>query len=231
MADQLKGDERKQSGFLFLGNQLWLDFLNTKIKRGGEWVDLLSDFANLIRWLEEARVLDGLHAQEALCRWPDPSERETIVGRARSFREALRPAVESVTQAEAVSGEVVEAINDVLRHHCRRLELAFDGDKLVSRYVGEVTEPLHLLAPMAESAAQALSGDDTTLTRKCENPACVLHFHDTTKNHTRRWCSMETCGNRMKAAAHYRRVRAEGNEQGEMMSQAGAEIRLNAKLV
>ncbi|MCI0410524.1 MAG: CGNR zinc finger domain-containing protein, partial [Acidobacteria bacterium] len=54
-----------------------------------------------------------------------------------------------------------------------------------------------------------LSEGDLTLVRKCENPACILYFHDTTKNHARRWCSMRACGNRAKVAAHYRRRRRE----------------------
>jgi len=215
VANQRYDIEREPPAFLFLGNQLWLDFLNTRIKQSGEWVDLLGGFADLMRWLEEAGALDGAHAREALRRWPDLREREALCEQARSFRETLRAAAGSVTRGEAASGEAVEAINGVLRHHRRRLELTRDGDKLIRRYVGEVTEPLHLLAPVAESAARALSGEDLALTRKCENPACVLHFHDTTKNHARRWCSMETCGNRSKAAAHYKRVHGGPGERGE----------------
>ncbi|MEK8104393.1 CGNR zinc finger domain-containing protein [Micromonospora sp. M12] len=39
-------------------------------------------------------------------------------------------------------------------------------------------------------------------------PACVLHFYDTSRNGTRRWCSMDGCGGRAKAARHYQRHRA-----------------------
>ena len=42
--------------------------------------------------------------------------------------------------------------------------------------------------------------------RRCAHPACVLWFHDTSRNGTRRWCSMETCGNRIKAGRYYRRT-------------------------
>jgi len=38
--------------------------------------------------------------------------------------------------------------------------------------------------------------------RRCQNPGCVLWFFDTTRNGTRRWCSMEVCGNRAKARRH-----------------------------
>lgn len=43
--------------------------------------------------------------------------------------------------------------------------------------------------------------------RKCASQTCVLHFHDTSRNGTRRWCSMAVCGNRAKASRHYARTR------------------------
>jgi predicted RNA-binding Zn ribbon-like protein len=33
----------------------------------------------------------------------------------------------------------------------------------------------------------------------CHDPECRWLFLDTSKNHTRRWCDMKLCGNRMKA--------------------------------
>jgi predicted RNA-binding Zn ribbon-like protein len=41
--------------------------------------------------------------------------------------------------------------------------------------------------------------------RECEHTDCILHFADTSKAGKRRWCSMETCGNRHKAAEFYAR--------------------------
>ncbi len=218
MADEPGSNDGRENApveqkFLFLGNQLWLDFLNTLIKQNGERIDLLGDFADFVRWLRETEALDEDEAQEALRRWPSPSEQAHILEEARSFRAILHTAVESVTRSEAVAGAVVDAINGVLRRHCRSLRLDYDGSKLTRQYVGEITEPIHLFAPVAESAAVALTGDDLSLTRKCENPICVLHFHDMSKNHARRWCSMETCGNRIKAATHYKRGRVKREEQ------------------
>ncbi|MGI5355211.1 CGNR zinc finger domain-containing protein [Streptomyces sp. CA-252508] len=42
--------------------------------------------------------------------------------------------------------------------------------------------------------------------RACAHEACVLHFFDTSRNGTRRWCSMAVCGNRAKASRHYART-------------------------
>ena len=54
-------------------------------------------------------------------------------------------------------------------------------------------------------------GSDLSLVRTCEGTGCILFFYDTTKSHTRRWCSMAGCGNRMKATLFYQRGR--GNQK------------------
>ncbi|MBK3630046.1 CGNR zinc finger domain-containing protein [Streptomyces sp. MBT49] len=43
--------------------------------------------------------------------------------------------------------------------------------------------------------------------RGCAQETCVLHFFDTSRNGTRRWCSMAVCGNRAKASRHYARAK------------------------
>jgi predicted RNA-binding Zn ribbon-like protein len=49
--------------------------------------------------------------------------------------------------------------------------------------------------------------------RHCENPRCTMYFVDTTKNNTRRWHDMSTCGNQAKASRHYQRSRASATNQ------------------
>ncbi|MFV8048232.1 CGNR zinc finger domain-containing protein [Mycobacterium sp. 48b] len=50
--------------------------------------------------------------------------------------------------------------------------------------------------------------------RACGNPDCRLFLVDRSKPNTARWCSMATCGNRMKARRHHQRARtAESGEQ------------------
>lgn len=44
--------------------------------------------------------------------------------------------------------------------------------------------------------------------RKCASDRCGWLFLDTSKNHSRRWCSMDSCGNRAKTRRHYERHRA-----------------------
>jgi predicted RNA-binding Zn ribbon-like protein len=56
-----------------------------------------------------------------------------------------------------------------------------------------------------------LGGEDAARLRACYAPGCVLYF---IKTHPRReWCSV-ACGNRVRAARHYQRVRGHGRGHG-----------------
>jgi predicted RNA-binding Zn ribbon-like protein len=49
--------------------------------------------------------------------------------------------------------------------------------------------------------------EDTGRLRPCANDECRLFLLDRSKANNARWCSMATCGNRMKARRHYQRAR------------------------
>jgi predicted RNA-binding Zn ribbon-like protein len=60
--------------------------------------------------------------------------------------------------------------------------------------------------------AVALLTDPARLARVrvCEGANCTWLFLDPTKNGSRRWCEMKSCGNRAKASRHRARARAAG---------------------
>ncbi|MBV9493891.1 MAG: CGNR zinc finger domain-containing protein [Acidobacteria bacterium] len=82
------------------------------------------------------------------------------------------------------------------------LTLVREKGKFRTKFDAESTDPLFLLGA---AAAEFLANADLSLVKSCGGTGCILLFYDETKNHTRRWCSMAACGNRMKAALHYRR--------------------------
>ncbi|HXO42658.1 MAG TPA: CGNR zinc finger domain-containing protein, partial [Thermoanaerobaculia bacterium] len=60
------------------------------------------------------------------------------------------------------------------------------------------------------SAAELLTSDKWRRVRECAGSDCTWLFLDRSRNRSRRWCAMQTCGNRAKARRHYRRARAGG---------------------
>jgi predicted RNA-binding Zn ribbon-like protein len=200
-------EERAHRHFYFVGNYLCLDFINTEAVAEGRPVNLLTDFDDFMSWLVEANVLDAPQAKEIVTSWGGRREAEKTVARALEFRAALRHMVERLVTGKSVPVATIALINDLLNNQTGYAELRRTRGGFEKRIHANFNEPGHLLLPVAESACDLLCYSDFTLIKKCENDACVLFFYDTTKNHSRRWCSMSACGNRMKVAAHYRRLR------------------------
>lgn len=197
--------EQIQSGFLLVGNQLWLDFINTEIVAEGHRSSLIRDADDLKAWLWEAGATDASVIETVTDSW-NALEKETFLRQALALRTELRAMAERITAGQAVSDQTIVTINFWLerRRGTPVLRRAEDGYTLTMRYEASADG---LLAPIAASAAELLAQGDLQLVRKCENPQCILYFYDTSKNHARRWCRMEACGNRQKVAAHYRRSR------------------------
>jgi predicted RNA-binding Zn ribbon-like protein len=193
--------------FIFVANLLCLDFVNTEPLRAGERVDLLGGLGDLVRWLREAGVLSADAARLAMARWDGSAEGRAVFREAQRLRAALRGGAERLAAGKPVGRGMAEEVNRVLASRPTYTRLVRAGKGYATRFEPLSTSPLHLLVPVAESAAWLLEHGDGSLVRRCEGTGCVLLFYDTTRNKSRRWCSMEGCGSRAKAASYYRRSR------------------------
>jgi predicted RNA-binding Zn ribbon-like protein len=196
------------SGFFFIGERLCVDFVNTEVIAGGNRVDLLGTFEDLAAWCAAAQLMSPAQASGMTQQWTGGRDAERTFTQAIELRGTLRGMVERLAAGRpTVPQAALDSINDVLDTRAGDLKIVRTKTGYETRYRPLFIEPAHLLVPIARSAADLLSTGDLTLVRKCQNPQCILYFYDTTKNHARRWCSMTGCGNRAKAAAHYRRTR------------------------
>lgn len=191
--------------FIFIGENLALDFVNTQRMRDGQGVDDLKDYATLVLWLAQAHALNPTRTKAALKRGQSTAGKR-LHNQAHTLREALRAMAEHIVADKPAPQSSLDAINEVLRHGATYVQVERKRGALEKCAHADHLEPVQLLVPIAEAAADLLCQGNFSLVKKCDNPHCVLYFYDTTKNHTRRWCSMAGCGNRMKAAAHYRRL-------------------------
>lgn len=158
-----------------------LDLLNTRWQ-GTEPGDLLTDLDGLRTWLTLLDLADRV-----------PADPRTLAA-LRATRSALHDAV---TRAEYAP------LNRVLAHGRVRRELTEAGP----REIPEVDDPAWLPGWLAADDLLRLLTAAPQRIRQCAHPDCVLFFYDTSKNGTRRWHSMATCGNRAKAARHYAKER------------------------
>jgi predicted RNA-binding Zn ribbon-like protein len=180
--------------FLFIGGRVCLDFVNTEIVVNGQRRDLLPGFPDLVAWLTQANVLEPPQSREAL-----KHRGESVFRRAMDLRARLRE------MATGRPTSALDSINALLRQGYGYEQLVRGRSGFARRFHLQLDDPLNLLVPIAEDASDLLCDGDLSLVKKCKCPGCILFFYDTTKSHTRQWCSMALCGNRAKVAAHYRR--------------------------
>jgi len=202
------GDPKPQIPFLFVGNQLCLDFINTKFVLNGRPVDLLAKFSDLVTWLLQVDLLTEEEAMTLDRQWSRQAKGKQTLEQARAFRVTLREMVKRIAAGRPVPQAAIEAINEMLRFRIGYPQLIRRSGKLERGYQAESQKANQLLGLLAEAATNLLCTCDFSLIKKCQNPLCVLFFYDTTKNHARHWCNMTICGNRSKVAAHYRRHRS-----------------------
>lgn len=194
--------------FFFLGNNSALDFLNTEIIRWDPVVELLPEFSDLVTWLLKAGLINKDDADKSIKRWSGTPEGENALKLAREFRSCLRDEIiERIIQKKPIHPESIDKMNRFLSPQSGHFQLSRTRDGFETEFHSEYNDPIQLLGPVVKSACDLICNSDSSLISKCENQTCMLYFYDTSKNHSRRWCSMKLCGNRMKAAAHYDRHR------------------------
>ncbi|HZF00015.1 MAG TPA: ABATE domain-containing protein [Planctomycetota bacterium] len=194
--------------FLFLeGNPAWLDFVNTKFILGGTLVDRLETYPDLLDWLVMAGLLEPGKTEAAARAWSGTTQAREALHHARKLRQTLHTAAEPLWKTRVLAPAAVRSLNQLLASGGGFHRLVEDGTGYALKFESDPRRAVQLLEPLARSTAAFLAGADFGRVRKCGNEKCVLYFYDTTKNQARRWCSMALCGNRLKAAAHYQRMK------------------------
>lgn len=172
--------------FRFGLGHISLELLATLAGRFRDPFDRLATPRDLDRWLVEAGLL-----QEARCE-------ETDLTHARELREAIYRVIESARHDQHPATADVALINHWARKPTPAPQLGPHLDPIWS-----AAEPISAaLAGIARSAVELLSGPDRNQVRNCADPTCSLLFIDRSRPGRRRWCSMDSCGNKDKTARY-----------------------------
>lgn len=195
----------------FVGGALCLDFCNTvadglKHRRQNR----LQSFDDLVGWHRaqslvgdlDAVRLDGVAAR-------DPERATRLIEDALGLREHLHAIFSSVAAGLPPPEGALTAINDLLPAAVRTPLLVADHNRCLDSVVEQTEDLRRLLWPIVRSAAELLTGPNLGLLRECGR--CSWLFLDRTRNRSRRWCRMESCGNRAKVQRYDRRRRAKAD--------------------
>ena len=196
---------------LFLADAVGLDFLNSIATPVDVPIDWIGDGAGLLRWLEQAQLVPPDTLQRIKER-AMPGELDKVAAQARDLREWFRSFVrqhKGTVLSDAALTEL-EPLNLLLERderYGRLIARPADESGLALVTLRRWRSPESLLQPIGEALAGLVAQEDFTHVKACEGPVCTLLFADHTRGHSRRWCSMELCGNRAKQAAHRNRLR------------------------
>lgn len=195
--------------FELSGGALCLDFANTCSRFDGPR-ERLRTYGDLVAFAKQTGILDADEAAAvAALATADPSGADRELAAAKDLREALYRLLSAVAAGDPPPEADLARLNERLPAALAGLRVAArDGAFAWVRHdvATSLAAPLH---PIVRSAAELLaSSDDLARVRECGDAHCAWLFLDRSRNRSRRWCSMESCGNRAKARRHYRRHRA-----------------------
>lgn len=191
----------------FVGDSLALDFLNSIAAPRSVEIEWLGTGADVLDWL----VQSGLLTDEEISVLRDPRHGAALDRAAkdiRAFREDFRSFVGTMSTANKVQDDhpMIEKLNRLMSRGALTLHLAqSETEGFDCQLKHRIQTADDLLPRIAAACAELISEADFTHVKRCEGSGCTLFFRDMSKNHKRRWCSMEVCGNRAKVAAHRKR--------------------------
>nr|BFD89917.1 CGNR zinc finger domain-containing protein [Kitasatospora sp. Xyl93] len=119
---------------------------------------------------------------------------------AKTVREAVYRLVTDRRLGEAFDREALAVLNAAARKPPVTPQLTTTGRR-------NAATPGQALATVARQAVELLGGPDVPLMKECGNPECTRVYIDRSRGLRRQWCGMESCGNRIKAAAYRARRR------------------------
>lgn len=203
---------RPSDRFGHVAGRLCLDFTNTASRLGTDApVERLLAYDDLVAWALESQLIGPTEAsrlrEEAARR---PAEADRVLREARRLRGAIWRIFRALSRNEQALAADLETLNRTL------------ADGMASRRLRESErgfcwtweeQPDGLdwpLWPVAYSAAELSTTDELERVKMCEGGACGWLFVDMSRNRSRRWCSMDDCGNVIKARRHYARRKQTG---------------------
>jgi predicted RNA-binding Zn ribbon-like protein len=188
------------------GYELSLDFANTVDWRNGQnRRDGIESFSHLISWSVKKGVIPGDQASSVLRAAREEHLEEGVFGRAIQLRETIYRIFSAIGRNEHPAEGDIRALNVFLSQYPTNSSVFRNGDEYGWRWVLSTGTEGRILWPIAKSAADLLTSDQLGRVRECANQeeGCGWIFLDKTRSRTRKWCSMDGCGNRAKARTWY----------------------------
>ncbi|WP_328395062.1 CGNR zinc finger domain-containing protein [Nocardia sp. NBC_00416] len=168
-----------------LGSVLATSFTATLTERRGENVERIPTPQRLVDWL----AVSGLAVDSCTT---------AQLELARELREAIHAAATAAASRDAPPVSAVQVINDCSIRGRAAAVLTPEGGRRWRLSSASCVEDA--LGVIAADAISIIAGERDGKLALCASPTCRAAFFDTSQSRTRKWCEMNTCGNRQKKA-------------------------------
>lgn len=211
---RLEVDHPGEGSSWVLDRELCLHFTNTVEWRGSEKPDeRLNGYSDLARWGREQGLLSEGEAEDLLAVAQGSLERAAeVLGQAIALREAIYRIFSAAHAGRSSAAEDLALLNSFCARAVADSRIRATAEGFARSFsIGEgcLERPLY---PVAISALDLLFHGDLTRVKPCSDRTCGWLFYDKSRNKSRCWCAMESCGNRAKARRHYQRVRGQAGQ-------------------
>jgi predicted RNA-binding Zn ribbon-like protein len=190
----------KNRVFQLTGGHPALDLVNTldwRFRESGP-EELLEDYADVVQFAEQTGLIEAAGARKLLRSVP-ANKAMKVVASVWELREASAEVLYTAVDGNSPSTSAIKRLQDCFAAARQQQLLEWDGEKLGWRLPTSTSLPALPLWLLSLSTAEFMNSEQMRALRECGNQECRWLFVDTSKNHTRRWCDMKICGNRMKA--------------------------------
>jgi predicted RNA-binding Zn ribbon-like protein len=192
------------------GGVLCLDFANTISRRSDPQrvSEHLRSYPDLIGFAEQSKLISPSEGRvQRLQSAKHLSEAHSSYAKAIQLREMLFRAFSSVAAGKSAAPRDLQLLDSLARDALAYRELVRDNDVYRWKWKSDKKEVFNRIAwSIAESAVKLLTSSELATVRLCDAPDCDWLFLDNSRNRSRRWCDMKSCGNRQKARRHYLRL-------------------------
>ena len=160
--------------------------------------ELLAGYDDLLAFAGQAEILSQKQIRQIVRAGNDSAAAQALVA-CRELREAAAEIFYATLDDRTPPASQIKIVENFFKEAREHQRLAWSGSRLAWDWPGSESGPDLPLWILSVSTARLMLSEHMSLLRACEKPDCRWLFLDTSKNHTRRWCDMKICGNRMKA--------------------------------
>lgn len=194
--------------FQLVAGHVALDFANTLDYRHDpvRRIDLLPSYERFLAFCRQSQLITASQLRMLLASASESDARRTL-NQVIEFREALYFLIHSAVSRRRPGDSYLRTLNGFLANARVPDRIGWQKNGFVRSYGGLVEAPAGPLWLVLDASAVLLTSPELHHVRECDEKTCRWLFLDRSRNHSRRWCDMQLCGNRSKAQRFYARTR------------------------